>query len=155
MNISIDTIKNIRHLLVQMVKDLPLSALNEVPAGFNNNIIWNVAHLVAAQQGICYLRSGVTPVVDEKFITPYKAGTKPEAPVDENTLQEILSTLQSSIIQLEVDYNNNLFAGYTTWTTRSGYEIKDIDTALSFLLFHEGLHTGYIMALKRLINNPA
>ena len=49
-----EILKLTRQYLLNDIKDLTVEQLNEVPAGFNNNIIWNVAHMLATQQGICY-----------------------------------------------------------------------------------------------------
>jgi hypothetical protein len=40
-------------------------------------------------------------------------------------------------------------ADYNAWTTPCGVALHSIDKALQFLLFHEGMHCGYIMTLKR------
>lgn len=151
MKTQIDNIKKIRIFLLELVKDLSIDQVNETPSGFNNNIAWNLAHLIAAQQGLCYLRAGIKPVVDEKLITEYKSGTKPGEPINENELSSIKEQMLSSIDQLKIDYENNSFENYTSWTTRYGVELASIDDAIRFLLFHEGLHQGYIMAMKRVV----
>ena len=46
-----------------------------------------------------------------------------------------------------------MFIGYTQWTNRTGIEITNIDDAIANVLFHEGIHLGYVMALKRLAKN--
>lgn len=151
MNKQIDTIKKTRIFTVDLIKALSVEELNEIPPGFNNNIVWNLAHLLAAQQGVCYLRAGLQPRVDEKYITTYKSGTKPEQFVDEAELSEIKDVLLTSLDQLETDYENNIFSHYNAWTTRYGVELTTIEDAIGFLGFHEGLHNGYITALKRLV----
>ena len=50
MNKAIERLKNPRMMLIKMLNELSTEQLNKVPAGFNNNIIWNAAHMVAAQQ---------------------------------------------------------------------------------------------------------
>lgn len=151
MNKQIDRIKKIRLFLLGLVKDISVDQLNEIPAGFNNNIVWNVGHLIAAQQGVCYVRAAVKPVVDEKYILPYKSGTKPEQFVNENEVEIIKELLLSSLDRFETDYDNNVFENYSTWSTRYGVELTGIDDALEFLMYHEGLHSGTVMALKRLV----
>jgi hypothetical protein len=152
MNDQILRIKKTRESLLNLLADISVEAYNKIPAGFNNNIIWNVGHLIAAQQGLCYVRAGVKPVT-EKYFSLYKPGTKPEQLIDENEVEEIKDFLLSSIDQLETDYNNHLFTNYPSWTTRYGVEIGNIDDALGFLMYHEGLHTGTIMAMKRLVTS--
>jgi hypothetical protein len=153
MNQAIDRIKKTRQYLIKMLEDLPIESINKVPEGFNNNIIWNVGHLIAAQQGICYVRAGLSLVVNEKYFLLYKPGTKPEKDVDQSELEEMKVVLLDSLDKLENDYERRLFINYPPWTTRYGVELENIDTALEFLMFHEGLHSGTIMALKRLVHD--
>jgi len=138
-------------MLLDIVHDLSTEQLNKIPEGFNNNIIWNLAHLVAMQQGVCYLRTGLPTVVDEAFWLTYKSETKPTEIVDSAGVEHIKKLLVSTMDQLEIDYNNQIFGNYAPWTTRSGIELRNIDEALSFIPMHEGLHIGYIMALKRVV----
>ncbi len=57
----------------------------------------------------------------------------------------------STLDRLAMDYETNVFDNYVQWTTRYGPELASVDDAISFLLYHEGLHAGTIMALKKLV----
>ena len=151
MNDQIEIIKRTRTHLLELVRELNIEQLNKVPTGFNNNIIWNLGHLVAAQQGICYVRAGLKPRIDEDFINRYKKGSKPERFLDEQELKKIKELFFSSLDALKKDYENGLWPGYDSWTTSYGVELNSIEDAIQFLNFHEGLHSGYILALKRVI----
>lgn len=70
MDKSFEIIRKTRQAILSQVSELTIGQLNEIPAGFNNNIIWNLAHMVAAQQGICYVRGGLPLVIKEKFSWP-------------------------------------------------------------------------------------
>lgn len=146
---QIDAIRKTRTYLLDLTKELSLEQLNKIPTGFNNNIIWNLGHLVAAQQGVCYMRAGLKPRIDEELFNKYKPGSKPENVVNEQEVNKIQELLLSTLNVLEKDYDAGLWTGYNAWTTRYGIELKSINEALQFLNFHEGLHSGYIMALKR------
>lgn len=151
MNAQTERIKKIRAFLIDSVNDLSADQLNEVPPGFNNNIIWNLGHLIAVQQGVCYVRAGVKPVTDEKYVVLYKPGTKPDKYVAGDEVKTIKELLLSSLDLFKTDYQTNMFANYPAWTTRYGVELSNIDDALQFLLFHEGLHSGFVAALKNLV----
>lgn len=152
MNKQIDRIKKTRIYLLDLVKDVSVERLNQIPAGFNNNIIWHLGHLIASQQGICYARAGITPVVDEKYIMLYKPGTKPEHFAEGDEVNMIKDVLMWSLDRLETDLSGHLFVNYTTFTTRYGVELSGIEDALDFLLFHEGLHSGHVTAMKKLVS---
>ena len=151
MSTAIEIIKKPRIHIISLIEELSIEQLNEVPPGFNNNIIWNVGHLIAAQQGVCYKRADMDIRIDENVFLSYKSGTKPEGFIDSNEVEKISELLLTTIDQLESDYNNNSFTNYIPWITRYGVQLNNIDDAISFLPFHEGLHIGYIMALKRVV----
>ncbi|WP_288073225.1 DinB family protein [Hydrotalea sp.] len=151
MNSVIQNIVNIRKYLIEMCEPLSVVQLNTIPNGFNNNIIWNFGHLIAAQQGLCYIRSGLKPVVDESIILQFKGGSKPEKQWDEQEIVRIKQTMIDSLHQLNADLAEHLFSQYETFQTRYGVTLISISDAIQFLPFHEGLHTGTIMAIKKLV----
>ena len=151
MHQQIENVKNTRTFLLTLTEDLTTEQLNQVPEGFNNNIIWNLAHLVAVQQALCYKRSGLQPIMQDKYVTPFLPGTKPDGFIDTNEVETIKSLLISSLDEFESDYKKSFFTTYTPVVTRYGVALDNIDDAINFLPFHEGFHTAYIMALKRLV----
>lgn len=148
---EIEWMEKTRSYLLDLIKDLTTEQLNKIPAGFNNNIIWNLGHLIASQQGLCYTRSGLSGTVDETFFASFRTQTKPERFITDEEVTRMKELFLSTLIRLKEDYSQNTFTSYTAFTTRYGVELTNIDHAIDFLVFHEGLHTGYIMALKRLI----
>jgi hypothetical protein len=146
-----EIIRKTRSFLLKNLEDLTTEQYNKIPEGFNNNIIWNLGHMIAAQQGVCYIRAGLAPRVGEDIINTFKSSTKPERAFNETEIANIKNLLFSTLEQLEEDYTNNVFGGYTAWSTRYGVELASIEDALDFLPFHEGLHSGCITALKRLV----
>jgi hypothetical protein len=151
---QLETYKATRQFLLKTINDLSVEELNKIPSGFNNNIIWNMAHLVASQQGVCYKRAGLDLVVEEAYFQAYKPDTKPQGLAEPAEIELTKNLLISTIEQFEIDYNHQLFSRYPSWITRYGVELSSIDDALTFLPFHEGIHFGYIMALKRVIKTP-
>ncbi|MGY4384971.1 hypothetical protein ACVWYN_002007 [Pedobacter sp. UYP24] len=148
---QIDSLKKIRTFTLNTIEGLSTEQFNKIPEGYNNNIIWNVAHMIAAEQGICYLRAQLETVIPEHFYAAYKPGSKPAGDLSESQITEIKALLLSSLTVLEKDLTDNKFEGYLPWATRYGVEMNNIIEALDFLPFHEGMHLGYIMALKRLL----
>jgi len=151
----IDKIKKIRMFLIEQITDLTDEQLNKIPAGYNNNIIWNLAHLICAQQGLCYLRGGQQAIVPDKYIAPFFTNTKPERTIATEEIHEIKKLFLDTIDQLHLDYDKKIFGSYVPSPNIFkvyGIELKDIDDALDFLLYHEGYHSGYILALKKLVS---
>jgi hypothetical protein len=148
-----EILRKTRAYLLSIVDELTVEQLNTVPQGFNNNIIWNFGHVIAAQQGVCYKRGGLPMLIEEDLFNSYKPESKPAERVEENEIQRLKGLLFSTIDDLEKDYKANKFTGYIPWKTRYGVEINNIEEAITFLSFHDGLHIGYTMALRRVVSN--
>lgn len=149
---QLDVVRKTRTAILNLISDMSTEELNKVPEGFNNNIAWNVAHLVAAQDNICYVKAG-HPLknIDQEYFDTYKPGSKPERAVSAEEVEKIKELLFSSLEKLEGDLNTDVFGNYTAWTTRYGVEIESLHDALTLLPFHDGLHFGYMMAQKRVL----
>lgn len=150
---EIERLKKTRIFLLDLIKDLTTEQLNEIPNGFNNNIVWNLGHLIASQQGLCYTRAGIDPVVEAQLILHFKEQTKPDTFFSEEEIVRIKNASVSVLERLDEDYNKNIFSNYEAFNTRYDVVISNIDDAIDFLLFHEGLHMGYVMAMKKTISN--
>ena len=147
----IDTIRKTRTYVLGLIKELSLEKLNKVPHGFNNNIIWNVGHLIAAQQSICYKKGGLPMGISEEFYNNFKPGSRPERFFLSDEEDEVKKLLFSSLDMLEQDYQKNVFESFTPWTTRMGIDINNINDAIHYLHFHEGLHAGVIYSMKKMV----
>ncbi len=142
-----------RKTTLKVLSGLSVVALNTIPPGFNNNLIWNFGHVVVSQQTLCYLNAGLKPVMDDAIIAKFRKGTKPGKFVDKTEFESIKKSSDAALIRLDEDLGNNLFTNITPFTISSyGIEVKNIGDVLKVLLHHEGLHLGYCMALKRALS---
>lgn len=154
MNSKLDKIKNFRLYLLSQIENLSADQLNYIPSGYNNNIIWNLAHLVAAQQNLCYVRAGLPVAVEDKYFTPYMPGTKPEEFVNEDDVKSIKELLIKSMDAWQSDLDKNKFVNYSPSVMIPkvyGFEVSNIEDAMEYLLYHDGYHAGYILSLKHLL----
>lgn len=151
MKTQIEIVRKTRAFLLNVVNDMSDDQLNKIPSGYKNNIIWNMGHLIAAQQGLCYERSNTKIVVDEGYMKLFKPDTKPEGIISSDAIDTIKKMLLPTIDRLESDYRQHVFAGFKPFKNRYGVEIQTIDDCINFLVFHEGIHLGYVLALKKLV----
>jgi len=149
MNWTFDICLKNRNILEGFLNQFTLDELNKVPNGFSNNIIWNIAHVVVTQQLLVYRNSGLPMFVSDDLIEKYKKGTKAEADVTSEDVEEIRGLLFSSLEQLMKDYNNGLFKNYNQYTVSTKSTLTNVEEAMEFNNFHEGIHLGYILALKK------
>jgi len=123
--------------------------LNKIPAGFNNNIIWNLGHVVVTQQLLVYKLSGNQVKINEELIDKYRKGTKPEGEVAAAEISMIQDYLLSTSKQCAEDYHAGILKDYNPYMTSYGYEIKSVADALAFNNVHESMHLGTIIALDK------
>jgi hypothetical protein len=107
--------------------------------------------MIANQQILCYRNADAKPAIDDTFIDKYKTGTRPENFIYENEFKTILEYLMSTIDQFEKDAETKMFKHYEVHEFKSypGVKLDSIKDAAKFVTFHDGLHVGYCMALKR------
>lgn len=149
---QLNTFRSIRKAILALLEPLTDEQLNHVPTGFNNNLLWNLGHLLTTQQGIAYLRAGLAPVISEELMNRYKSGTKPEQAASSAEIIELKSLFLSIADTFEADIARGLFAAYPDWThARTGIEVNGLTGVLGFLTFHESLHYGYMMAMKKTV----
>ena len=146
---EIDITRKNRKLFEGFLNTYTLEELNKVPEGFKNSMIWNIAHTIATQQILIYRLSNIPMNLPQNFIDRFKKGTKHETDLDENEVDYIKTLLFSPLDQTELDYKNNAFKTYNEYTVSTGSTLTNIDDALAFNNFHEGIHLGYILALKK------
>ena len=148
---QIELIRKTRASFVHTCRELSIEQLNQIPAGFNNNIIWNFGHIIVTQQGLCYGLSGLPQKIDNQLIAKFRRGSKPEGFVTEaeyNYLQEISVTLMD---EFEADLQAGIFTRYSPFTTSLRVEVDSFEKAVTFNAYHEGLHFGYALALRKLV----
>ncbi|MBC7422366.1 MAG: DinB family protein [Ferruginibacter sp.] len=151
MDTSIVTIQETRKLFLNLIEGLTIEEINIIPQGFNNNIIWNFGHVIVSQQTLCYRLAGLPLNLDESYILKYAKGTKPETFLDGKELA-FLKELSVSMINILVDdLNKNLFSNYKEYQTSFNVKLLNVQDAVKFLTMHEGMHYGYVLALKKLV----
>lgn len=140
-----------RKMLEKMLDSYSLDQLNEVPEGFKNNLIWNIAHMVVTQQLLVYKLSGLPMMIDNEMVDLYRKGTKTERPATAEEVSEIKKLLFTTLDKTEKDLSNDIFKSYNDYETSTGFVLKSVEDAMNFNNYHEGIHLGYILALRKAI----
>jgi len=150
-NFIIDT----RQAFIELIDSLSVEQLNQIPAGFNNNIIWNFGHIVVSTQGLCYARTGIKSDTSFiKYLSAYAKGTKPTYNVDAEEIADLRALALSTIQHIHADYDRGGFNTITPFET-STYKtsLNSIEEVLITTVGHDNLHFGYALAQRRALNN--
>lgn len=140
-----------RSNFIKMMDQLSIEQLNHIPQGYSNNIAWNFAHIVAAQQTLCYVRGQVPTRIDLDHVTKYQRGTRPEAFISTEELAFYKEKAFTLLDELKADIAAGLFGNYEPVTTMFGVTLNNIDNAVEYFTTHDNLHLGYALALRRAV----
>jgi hypothetical protein len=151
MKVQFDILTKTRAIVLYYIKELSLDQLHTIPDGFNNNIAWNIAHLVVTQQLLHYKLSGNDCLVSDELIAAYQKGTSPTVKFSQQAFDEVLELFQGLPSTLEEDFEAGIFKEYSAYKTSTGFVIDSMEKAIIFNNFHESLHLGVIMSLKKLV----
>ncbi len=151
MKTQFDILRKSRQLTLKAINGLTLEQIHTIPDGFKNNIAWNVAHLVVTQQLLQYKLSGLDCLVPDELIEAHRKGTFPTTSFTEEEFEEVTDLLAGLPDTLEEDFNEGLFENYDAYKTSTGFVLDSIETAVNFNNYHEGLHLGIILAIKKLV----
>ena len=81
----------------------------------------------------------------------FAKGSKPERDMTAEEAKAIDAALFSTYEQYEKDITSGLFTNYQPYTTSTNMVLDSVETTQSFLLFHDGLHLGSVLALSKLV----
>ena len=151
MKTQLDILTKTRAIVLHYIKGLSLDQLHVIPEGFTNNIAWNIAHIVVTQQLLHYRLSEKDCLVSDELIAAFKKGTKPTRQFTQEEFDEVLDLFKGLPNTLEEDYEAGIFTEYSAYKTSTGFVIDSMEKAVIFNNFHESLHLGVIMSLKKLV----
>lgn len=151
MDWSFDITLKTRAILYKFLENFSLEQLNSVPKGYRNSMYWNIMHVVVTQQLLVYGLSNVPMLLDSEYIKAFRKGTKTEQDASQDDIEYLKSLLISTIEKTQSDYAAGIFTTFTSYTVSTKSTLTNVEEAIEFNNFHEGIHLGYILAMKNTI----
>lgn len=142
-----------REILSKYLNEFALVNLFKIPEGYNNNIIWQIGHMIGVQQQLIYGLSGLPLMVNEDFMKRYGRGSIPKEIIDEDAVNEIKALLMLTITTTKEDLSKNIFKNYKPFNTAIGMELKNVADAIKFNNFHDKIHLDRIKSLAEAIES--
>ncbi len=138
-----------RKMYIEYFDNYSLEQLNRIPLGLNNNLIWNIGHIVVAQQSLIYRLSNLEMYITEDLFDLYKPGSRPI----QNSTQEEVNALKDLLLLLvektKTDFNAGRFVKFNERMTGTGFLLTTLQDAFEFNNYHEGMHLGMMMSLRK------
>jgi hypothetical protein len=151
MEFQFDILSQSRSNLLALLAPFTHDELNQIPSGFKNNLAWNLGHVIVSQQLLCYKLSGLPLNIPQELVEQFRRGTIPLNPLSDQEINRLKSLATQTADKFREDYNNGLFEEYQGYQSLYGVKLESLDDAIVFNNTHEGLHLGYVMAMRKLI----
>ena len=125
--------------------------LVKIPENHRNSIFWNIAHLLVTQHLLCYGLSGLELQIDQAMVNKYGKGTVAVEEVPEEDIAFVKAHLVKMVLKTQSDYKAGVFTGYRNYMTSTNIELCNIEEALAFSAYHDGIHLGVILSIMKLV----
>jgi DinB superfamily len=140
-----------RKRILKFINGLTVEQLNKIPEGLDHNIIWNIGHILAMQQIFIYKKAGLPFIIKDEIVEKYRSGSSVSTAISEDEINYLKNKLLDTVGQIQEDYKNGKFKNYSSFVTKPGVAVDNIEDAISFHAFHEGVHLGWIWQIKKLV----
>jgi hypothetical protein len=147
----VDFNQTLRKVVLDYIKDLSEEQLLIVPTGFNNNIAWNLGHIVTTQQLLSYGLGGLTLNIPKHYVPMYSKSTSPAGWLKQPDTKEIKELLLTLLPRFEADCKLDKFANYKEYTTSIGLVLRSIEDQIPMNYGHDMQHIGVIQSLTKLV----
>ncbi|WP_243292332.1 DinB family protein [Bacillus sp. FJAT-47783] len=144
-------VKTTREITENMLKKIPESDFMDIPAGFNNNLLWNFGHIAYVQDMLVYHLIGETMHVPDSYETYFARGTKPK---DWALAPPTIDEVKMVLVEQKERIHENLRGKLDTplpqpFTNGTGKEFYTVGETLLFSTYHEALHMNTILRIYR------
>ncbi|UOQ49321.1 DinB family protein [Gracilibacillus caseinilyticus] len=144
-------LKFVRKATIEYVKGVNENRFEVVPAGLNNNIIWNLGHIYMVTEKFVFQLTGEKITVPNHFPELFDPGTSPKDwSIDTPTIEELIVLLNEQMERIEAILSERieeLLKGI--YNSSTGLQISSVAECLSFCLYHEGMHFGAIKGINQ------
>lgn len=151
MTTALSITQNTRNIFYKMLENHSTEQLITIPNGFSNHLLWNINHCIVTQQLLVYKLSELPLLVSEDWVEKYRKGSSPSLVLDENDVVLAKELLFSTIEKTEADFESGIFKKFNQYPTSTGFVINSLEDAMQFNNFHEGIHLGVMMQIKKFL----
>ena len=148
---SLAALRQMRHNCLAIADRYDGEALQVIPNGFNNNLIWNLGHILVTQQLLHYGLAQRPLRIPKEWVAKYRKGSKPDSRVPQAEIDAIRAALESTVDVLAADLQTEMFDQFKPYPTSTGVTLGSIGEALLFNHVHEGIHLGSMLAIRKFL----
>lgn len=140
-----------RGLYQNFLDNYSLDQLNTIPPGMSNNLIWNIGHVIVSQQKLVYALSGLPMHITDSLFEKYQNGSRPDGKTTQTEVDEIKKLLSEMVEKTKSDFEAGVFKEFHPYQTKTGFHLGTWKEAMEFNNYHEGIHLGIMLQIKKFL----
>ena len=152
--IDISTLKQLsfaRTATLGQLQKSPEGKWDTLPEGFSNTIRWNAGHVFVSMEALLRKAMPEYKPVKPEWIPLFVSGTSPSKwEVEPPSNEEILTALQEQPERI-LSYLEGKLDKTLEEPVQIGHTMETLDAVVQFIVWHEGVHTGLIQGLNRVV----
>jgi hypothetical protein len=152
--LAFKTFRITRFHLMREVEGLTHEQLLTIPEGREDNILWNIGHLLCSISRLTYVFSGYDLPIPDHYLGLFGKNSNALDWKSNPDPDEVLKYFTDLPGKIEEDYQSGKFNEYKTLQIVPDDDIQNVEEAIAFHCFHEGLHIGKILTLKEAMGLP-
>lgn len=140
-----------RQRMLDVMGERPFEELIKIPETHNNNLLWNFGHSIVTQHLLSFGLCKMELQIPMEIVNRYRKGSSAKEGISQEDLKYFTENATKFIDLTEEYLAKGSFENFEEYTTSYGVTLHNIEEAVQFNSIHEGLHFGYMMALRKLI----
>lgn len=141
-----------RNAALGKIKSAPQEKWDEMPGSSSNNIRWNAGYIFVSAEGLMHMADNAYEMVNPKWGALFATGTRPaDWEGDIPSAEEITGALQEQMGRIERHFSAILNQETSQSVKIGPLEMTTVNAVLQFVTFHEGIHTGVINTLTKMV----
>ena len=135
----------VRKATLKVMDSVTEEQADKQPEGFRNTIRWNLGHIYVVQNALISKYGGKLVETPSRYLKLFAPGTKPaDWQGDIPSLVELKQELEEQPARLKEALTGQL----NDEAKEPFLSLSTVGEILNFTLYHEGVHTGTIKAVK-------
>lgn len=145
----LDQLIEVRGYLLASVRGLTDEQFLRVPEGFNNNILWNVGHVITDNTSMLYPPTGNPFPSPEQYLRWFEPGTSQADWEETPPIAEVIAAAETMRDKVIEDCNAGKMETFEPMPLDDGVVLRNIAQAIAHCNIHEAMHLAVIDALRR------
>jgi hypothetical protein len=98
---------------------------------------------------LVYTLSGLPMHISDLLFEKYQNGSRPDGKTSQIEVAEIKKLLSEIVEKTKADFEAGIFKEFHPYQTKTGFNLGTLKEAMEFNNYHEGIHLGIMMSIKK------